>query len=71
MVSEFAVKIGKYRAKFPSLELVPNQWAPEFDQRPDMAKIDDLLQGQIRDLSASFVAIVENEIGYRPAVISS
>jgi hypothetical protein len=37
MVSEFTVKVGKYRAKFPSFELAPDKRAAKFDQRPDVA----------------------------------
>ena len=70
MVSEFTVEVGKHRAQFPGFELMPDQRAAELDQRPDVAEIDDLLQSEIGDFSASLVAVIEDEIGYRPPVIS-
>ena len=49
---------------------MPHERPAKRDQRPDMTEIDDLLQSKVRNLPASLIAIVEDEVRNRATVLS-
>jgi hypothetical protein len=66
--SEFPIKVLKNGSVLPCLKLVAYQWRSTFDQRPNVAEIDDLLEGEVGNSPTSGLTEVEDEVGYSPAI---
>src|SRR5262249_400446 len=66
---ELPVEILKHWTMLPRFEAVTNERTAELRKRPHVAKVDDLLQGQIGHGSAPTITVVQYEVGYGPPII--
>ncbi len=53
----------------PSLKFVPYKTLLQTDERPDMAKVDNLLERKIAHINSSVLATIEDEVGHCTAVV--
>lgn len=66
---EFPIKILEYRTVLPGLETLSDERLPKLDERPNMAKIDDLLESEVAHRHALGIALVQYEIRHSSAVV--